>query len=121
MNSFHNHLDKCLQCRENPFELCNNGVRALLETIGSPEHFDRPLFLFMNPMIGDYVITDNDREPQGAEIKQVLAFSYVHPNYLNAFVAISKDTQTASIILNGFPTVNIKGDSKWLQLISPQK
>lgn len=29
VNEFHDHLDKCRQCREHPFALCLEGTRLL--------------------------------------------------------------------------------------------
>lgn len=29
MNAFHEHLDRCVQCREHPMELCATGARLL--------------------------------------------------------------------------------------------
>lgn len=31
MNLFYEHLDGCSQCRNNPFDLCREGQRLLLE------------------------------------------------------------------------------------------
>ena len=33
---FHEHLDKCEQCREHPFEFCPEGHKALCVSMGLP-------------------------------------------------------------------------------------
>lgn len=33
VNKFHEHLDVCEQCRENPFDLCKSGLMILNKTV----------------------------------------------------------------------------------------
>lgn len=35
--AFHDHLDACQRCRDNPFELCAHGARLMREAIAAPE------------------------------------------------------------------------------------
>lgn len=37
IDAFHEHLDKCSQCRENPFGLCAEGVKLITATQTSPK------------------------------------------------------------------------------------
>ena len=32
INKFHEHLDNCIQCQNNPFDLCNIGQKLLMDT-----------------------------------------------------------------------------------------
>lgn len=44
MNVFHDHLDVCAQCREDPFNLCVEGQRRLKEAVvGIPAYCGVPL------------------------------------------------------------------------------
>jgi hypothetical protein len=36
VSKFHSHLDICLQCRENPFNLCPVGAKLLTDCVNKP-------------------------------------------------------------------------------------
>lgn len=46
-NTFHDHLDGCTQCRENPMGLCAEGLRTLQAEVKAPFIIDK---VGCNPM-----------------------------------------------------------------------